>query len=140
MDRAVPIWFEYATADLNTARFLLEKQYPPQLEIICYHCQQAAEKALKAMYLAAQLPGGIPRKHDLWFLLEQTKGSYQIPQDIWSAADALDPYSIIVRYPSENRVEESHARQAVRLADRLVQWAKEAVGSINMEETGQNPE
>ena len=68
------------------------------------------------------------------------KGAYQIPQDIWSAADALDPYSIIVRYPSENRVEEYPARQAVRLADRLVKWAKEAVGSINMEETGQNPE
>ncbi len=54
MDKAIPIWFEYADSDLETARFLFEKQDPPQLEIICYHCQQAGEKAVKALYLAAK--------------------------------------------------------------------------------------
>ena len=56
MDEAVRLWFEFAQADLNTASFLYEKQNPRQLEIICYHCQQAGEKALKALYLAKKSP------------------------------------------------------------------------------------
>ena len=43
-------WLDYATKDLASARFLL-KMKPQPREIICFHCQQAAEKALKA-YLA----------------------------------------------------------------------------------------
>ena len=48
MDEAIPIWLEYADGDLSTAQFLYDKQWPRQLEIICYHCQQAGEKAVKA--------------------------------------------------------------------------------------------
>ena len=98
MDEAIPIWLEYADGDLSTAQFLYDKQWPRQLEIICYHCQQAGEKAVKALYLAADIPGGIPRKHDLWFLLEQIKGKVDIPETILDAAEELDPYAIIVRY------------------------------------------
>ena len=83
MDEALPIWLEYADADLSTALFLYEKQWPRQLEIICYHCQQAGEKAVKALYLAAEIPGGIPRKHDLWFLLEQIKGKVSTFQKLF---------------------------------------------------------
>ena len=48
MDESIQLWLEFASADLETASFLYEKQYPRQLEIICYHCQQAGEKAIKA--------------------------------------------------------------------------------------------
>ena len=82
MDDAIPIWLEYADGDLSTAEFLYDQQWPRQLEIICYHCQQAGEKAVKALYLAAELPGGIPKKHDLWFLLEQMKGRVNVPESI----------------------------------------------------------
>ena len=37
-------WLRYANMDLDAAKFLFENQYPKPLEIICYHCQQAAEK------------------------------------------------------------------------------------------------
>ena len=57
MDENIARWLEYADADLSTAEFLYEKQWPRQLEIICYHCQQAGEKAVKALYLAANVPG-----------------------------------------------------------------------------------
>ena len=91
MDEAVAVWLEYADGDLSTAEFLYEKQWPRQLEIICYHCQQAGEKAVKALYLAANIPGGIPRKHDLWFLLEQIKGQVSV-----------DPLSTSINSKSEN--------------------------------------
>ena len=35
MDESIQLWLEFASADLETASFLYEKQYPRQLEIIC---------------------------------------------------------------------------------------------------------
>ncbi|MCD4692773.1 MAG: HEPN domain-containing protein [Calditrichales bacterium] len=36
-------WFEIANMDLSSASFLKNMQ-PVPIEIICYHCQQSAEK------------------------------------------------------------------------------------------------
>jgi len=127
MDENIARWLEYADADLSTAEFLYEKQWPRQLEIICYHCQQAGEKAVKALYLAANVPGGIPCKHDLWFLLQQIQEKIKIPENIWDAAEELDPYGIIVRYPSENRVEDYMAKKALEQSGLIVQWVKKEI-------------
>lgn len=124
MDEAISIWVEYAVGDLTTAEFLYDKQWPRQLEIICYHCQQAGEKAVKALYLAAGIPGGIPRKHDLWFLLEQIKGQVEVPESIMDVAEELDPYAIIVRHPSENRVDDYLTQRALKQARQIVDWSK----------------
>ncbi len=37
-------WYDLAVMDLKIARYLEETYRPKPLEIICYHCQQAAEK------------------------------------------------------------------------------------------------
>ena len=37
------LWFDFADSDLEAAKHLLTL-YRPCIEIICYHCQQAAEK------------------------------------------------------------------------------------------------
>ena len=127
MDDNVQLWFEFANADLETADFLYEKQYPRQLEIICYHCQQAGEKAIKAVYIAKEIPGGIPRKHDLWFLLEQMKNVVDIPESIYDAAEKLDPYAVVFRYPGENRVDDYRAKQAIGLAKTIINWVNQNI-------------
>ena len=127
MDDNVQLWLEFANADLETADFLYEKQYPRQLEIICYHCQQAGEKAIKALYIAKEIPGGIPRKHDLWFLLEQMKNVVDIPESIYDAAEKLDPYAIVIRYPGENRVDDYRAKQAIGLAKAIIDWVNQNI-------------
>ena len=127
MDDNVQLWLEFANADLETADFLYEKQYPRQLEIICYHCQQAGEKAIKALYIAKEIPGGIPRKHDLWFLLEQMKNIVDIPESIYDAAEKLDPYAIVFRYPGENRVDDYRAKQAIGLAKAIIDWVNQNI-------------
>ena len=127
MDDNVQLWLEFANADLETASFLYDKQYPRQLEIICYHCQQAGEKAIKALYIAKEIPGGIPRKHDLWFLLEQMKNVVEIPESIYDAAEKLDPYAIVFRYPGENRVDDYRAKQAISLAKTIIDWANQNI-------------
>ncbi|HMB45731.1 MAG TPA: HEPN domain-containing protein [Candidatus Methanoperedens sp.] len=45
-------WFEYAENDFEAAK-ILSLQVKPKLEIVCYHCQQCAEKMLKG-YIASK--------------------------------------------------------------------------------------
>ena len=127
MDEIIAAWLAYADADYMTAAFLYEKQHPRQLEIICYHCQQAAEKAIKALYLALGIPGGIPRKHDLAFLLQQLSAMVVVPQRIENAAMRLDPYAIIVRYPGDDRVDEFLTKNALEQAKEVLDWVKKQI-------------
>ena len=48
MDQQVKQWLDYAAQDLGVAWHLFENYHPKPLEIVCYHCQQSAEKAIKA--------------------------------------------------------------------------------------------
>ena len=54
-----------------------------------YHCQQSAEKAIKAVIVSLHWPTGIPKSHDLSFLLNQIHNYISIPDAIGDAADAL---------------------------------------------------
>lgn len=45
------MWIEFAKTDLGVAEHLDKQYYLKPLEIICYHCQQAVEKAIKAIIL-----------------------------------------------------------------------------------------
>ena len=49
MDKAlVAEWFRFADDDLDTV-LLLKEMRPQHHEIICYHCEQAAEKILYSL-------------------------------------------------------------------------------------------
>jgi HEPN domain-containing protein len=41
-------WLRYANNDIIVAKHCFEDLHPKQTEIASYHCQQCAEKALKA--------------------------------------------------------------------------------------------
>ncbi|SDC62474.1 MULTISPECIES: HEPN domain-containing protein [unclassified Candidatus Frackibacter] len=58
-------WFTLAEKDLKSAQFLKD-MHPASLGIICYHCQQSAEKYLKG-YMIFQNEK-IIRTHDLLVL------------------------------------------------------------------------
>ncbi len=120
-------WLAFARTDLGVARHLNENYYPKPLEIICYHCQQAAEKAIKAMIVAYGIQGGIPKKHNLSFLLMQMRNIVDIPERYYDYTDALTPYGIAVRYPNELVIEEHHAQEALKYASEIVEWAGKMV-------------
>ena len=52
-------WLEMAEMDLGAAEYLLGMR-PIPIEIICYHCEQAAEKLLKGALIYLQID---PQKH-----------------------------------------------------------------------------
>lgn len=130
----VQSWIAFAETDLGVAKHLAATYYPKPLEIICYHCQQAAEKAIKALYLALQIPGGLPRKHDLSFLLNQMRDSVPIPPEIRQYADRLNVYGVIVRYPAEISIDEQRTALAIQFAGAIVCWAKACLEKCEEEE------
>ena len=60
-------WIKKAEADLRCAR-LLAKEVRRDNDLICFHCQQSAEKYLKAFL--QELGAPVPRTHSLDYLLE----------------------------------------------------------------------
>ena len=71
-DSNVAEWLRLANMDLDTAQYVFGNMYPKPCEIICYHCQQATEKFLKALALANdQEP---LRTHDLVVLAKSLGG------------------------------------------------------------------
>ena len=61
-------WVNYSEKDFIAAQFLMTATNPP-IEIICYHCQQSAEKLFKAFLIKNDI---IPsRTHDLNLLVNE---------------------------------------------------------------------
>lgn len=127
MEHEELMWLAFAKTDLGVAKHLDKEYSPKPLEVICYHCQQAAEKAVKSIIIASAGPEGIPKKHNLSFLLEKTKGYVSIPEVYFDYADTLTPYGIAVRYPNELHIEESHVQEALKAAQDIVSWADKII-------------
>ena len=127
-------WLSFAEADLGVAEHLNKTYHPKPLEIICFHCQQAAEKAVKSIIVLNGSQGGIPKKHDLFLLLNQIKNMVSIEEKYYDYADILAPYGVAMRYPNELFLEDRHAEKAIQMANEFVKWAK-----LNLDEA-ENPE
>jgi len=64
------------------------------------------------------------------------KNTIRIPESIYDAAEKLDPYAIVFRYPGENRVDDYRAKQAIGLAQSIVDWVKAIHQMIKSETEG----
>jgi HEPN domain-containing protein len=105
-------WIRYALADHTAAVNMVLLHNPIPIEIVCYHCQQAAEKILKAYALAKNEP--LIKTHDLVVLLNQCKG-HSIEFDKYAkSCMALTTYASLSRYPSNVEITEQQMRQAMK--------------------------
>ena len=89
-------WKTKADGDLRSARALLDLD-PPELDVAVYHCQQAAEKYLKALLVATGAQP--PRTHDLGVLLDLATEPYPQLDDRREACEYLTPFAVQTRYP-----------------------------------------
>ncbi len=116
-------WLRHAQSDLELARIS-----PPTdvlLEGLCFHAQQAAEKALKAVLVAQGL--SFPKTHSIRMLLDLLPREIAVPEEVDQSAGLAD-YAVTSRYPGISEpVEEPEYREAVRLAEAVVSWAKETI-------------
>ena len=127
MEDEVGKWFEFAENDLGVAKHLNETYYPKPLIIICYHCQQAAEKAIKVLIIKFNPKYGVSKTHNLSFLLQQIKNYVNIPSYCYNEADALTPYGIAARYPNEIYIDDRCVNDAIKNAEDILSWVKETI-------------
>jgi HEPN domain-containing protein len=96
------------------------------LEDLCYAAQQAAEKAVKAVFV--RRGADPPRTHDLARLLSLlADAGEQVPAELYAAAE-LTPYAVGARYPGALRplTEAEHLR-ALDLAQQVFERARSLV-------------
>lgn len=107
-------WVEYACRDLASADHL-QSMYPVPIEIICFHCQQAVEKALKGFLIYHNMPS-VPRAHDLAELCKQCMVIDPSFEELLESCADLTVYSVKMRYPSDMELEERHMVWALDFA------------------------
>jgi HEPN domain-containing protein len=107
-------WLIKAEHDIGSARRLLSGDIP-YLDTGVYHCQQAAEKSLKAYLTLKEMP--FQKIHDLSFLVEQCKELDIEFEQILYISSILTPYAIAFRYPGDViEPDPQDAYEALRLA------------------------
>jgi HEPN domain-containing protein len=116
-------WLRYARSDLELAR--VTRPDDVLFEGLCFHAQQAAEKALKAVLIAKGVPP--PKTHNIRTLLDLLPQEVIAPQEIEDAASLTD-YAVTSRYPGDfESVDEEEYKETVRLAENVVLWAERII-------------
>lgn len=112
-------WFEYAKRDLESAKFLMN-MHPKPLEIICYHCEQSAEKYLKGYLI---IKGKKAEKtHDLVLLNSKCSILEKRFNEIEDECIELVPYGVQVRYPYQLEVNEDDVNNAISSAEKIEEF------------------
>jgi HEPN domain-containing protein len=97
-------------------------------EDLCFDCQQAAEKALKALLIYIGI--SFPRTHSLNMLIALLKGqNIHVPTEVESAV-ILNEYAVATRYPGEYEpVTAEEYLEAVKIAVKVIEWVSETCQS-----------
>ncbi len=112
-------WFNYANADIEAARFL-QTMRPQPLEIICYHCQQSAEKYLKGFI--ALNGGEIQKTHDL-VSLNKICARYHLEfTKILEHCINLTDYGVQTRYPFQIEINGNDMQLALKSAEEIKKY------------------
>jgi HEPN domain-containing protein len=121
-------WMSHAESDLRLARLAAGDQQVRR-EQACFHLQQAAEKAIKAVLLARRVD--FPLTHDIEQLLEIAEESgLDLPEDVRESG-MLSPYAVETRYPgSWFEISADDLQQAMRVAEATVCWANSTLKGL----------
>lgn len=115
MKRLTAAWVRKAEADLAIARRESAAK-PPVHDGVCFHCQQAAEKYLKA--LLQEQGNAIPRTHSLHHLLALLLPQNAALKTLHRGLRTMSRFAVDVRYPEFNATKRQ-ALAAIRWAERI---------------------
>lgn len=108
-------WVRKAEVDYRAAR-KLDQSHPPMHDLVCFCCQQMAEKFLKALMEEQSLV--VPRTHNLEDLLNLLHPFHSGLISLRRGCKFLIQFAVDVRYPGFHaRKRQAHA--ALRWAERV---------------------
>jgi HEPN domain-containing protein len=117
-------WLNRAKSSLALARTITPDIY---FEDLCFQAQQAAEKALKAVFIINGI--SYPYTHDINALLSVLEDHrISIPEQLWTSV-TLTSYAADTRYPGfDPPVTKDEYLEALALAEEVIRWVAELVG------------
>lgn len=128
IEKLVHQWIKIAERDMITAQRELEIE-PNVTDIICFHCQQAVEKYLKAFLTKHQIE--FPKTHSIMMLINLCSRVDISFKEKLSNADMLTDYAVEIRYPDEwyePSIEE--AKKAYELAKAIKDFVLEKLDMV----------
>ena len=112
-------WLDFASKDISSAKYLLDMR-PVPLEIICYHCEQTAEKVLKGYLIHHDVEP--PKTHDLRLLCKMCADFDKTFDEISQSCVNLTAYGVQTRYPFEIEILDSDMQKAIVDADYVMDF------------------
>jgi HEPN domain-containing protein len=110
-------WVEKAENDFRNAEYVLTLEENCPFDTVSYHCQQCAEKYLKAALICRNVE--FPRTHDLVVLFNLLQKAEPLPLRI-EDVQPLNRYSIEARYPGDwEPIDENVARAAFEMVKKI---------------------
>jgi HEPN domain-containing protein len=94
----VMAWLLKANSDLIAARILIERS-PLVLSPAAFHCQQAAEKTLKAFLAWRSV--SFEKVHSLVYLMDLCEAEEPRFASLREETESLSPYAVEIRYPGD---------------------------------------
>lgn len=114
-------WMDQAVGDLEHARSDRERGF---YDWACFSAQQAAEKAVKAVF---QKMGAEAWGHSVADLLQELGKHHPVTSALVDGALELDKAYIPTRYPNAHPSGSPRRRYTEREAERLIRYAEEIV-------------
>ena len=123
-------WLAKANDDYISAMVLMDKIIPPQIEIACFHCQQCAEKALKAFCEYNGIE--IQKTHNLIVLCQSCISVDSRFDSVLSECARLTAYSVQTRYPNCIDILEEEARDALIQSKRIYDFVEKTIRELEL--------
>ena len=122
-------WIRIAEQDYESA-MKLSGFHPAPLEVICYLCQQAVEKILKAYVIAKE--NKLTKTHDLKLLIEKCVQFSPDFDRFEKICSSLLLYSTLTRYPPVLDLAEHDMKQALKNADKILEFTKSKLAELGL--------
>jgi HEPN domain-containing protein len=113
-------WLDKGKDELRSAEYLSTMHNPTPDEVICYLCQQAAEKYLKGFMFSHDIEPD--KTHDLKDLLEICQKYNTDFSALSSQAYVLTRYAVLPRYPNELDITTEDMKTALSHAKRIQEF------------------
>lgn len=118
-------WLQIAYDDYDAARYLFENKRPKPLEIVCYHCQQSAEKSLKGYLCSKEIE--VPKTHEVGLLCHRCAEFDNGFAAFFKDSAILEGYATNTRYPNKIEIEEHNAKKALSQALAIYEFVSKQV-------------
>lgn len=117
-------WVAKARNDLLNANNNLASEQVPT-DTVCFHCQQVAEKLLKAVLTVQGVPP--PRTHVLMTLADQIAFWFPTVAQLDHELAILTPYAVAARYPEDyfHMPTIEDALEARQCAEKVFAWLQQ---------------